>query len=245
MRDLDQNAALVLFSGGQDSSISLAWALERFDRVETVAFDYGQRHKVELQARDDVRKAFTEFNQKWRANLGKDHRINLGALGDISETSLTRDTAITTTDEGLPSTFVPGRNLIFLTFAAALAYRRNLGVLVAGVCEADYSGYPDCRSDTVTAQAAALRLGMEADFSVETPLMAISKAESWRMAERIGGGELVGLINQYSHSCYLGSREREGDWGRGCGECPACVLRAKGWREYIAALPTNAGTSQL
>jgi 7-cyano-7-deazaguanine synthase len=226
MRKLDHTAALVLFSGGQDSSIALAWALSRFARVETVAFDYGQRHAIELQTRRALLAALAA------PKLGRDHAVDLRALGAVSDTALTRQTPIATGDHGLPTTFVPGRNLIFLTMAAAVAYGRGLGVLVGGMCETDFSGYPDCRQEALDAQMRAIRSGMDCDLTLETPLMAMSKAESWRFAARIGGRALVDLINALSHSCYLGERGARHDWGYGCGACPACELRAQGWRDY-------------
>ena len=229
MRKLDHTAALVLFSGGQDSAIALAWALSRYARVETVAFDYGQRHAIELQTRLALLAALAS------PKLGRDHAVDLRALGALSDTALTRQTAIETGDDGLPTTFVPGRNLIFLTMAAALAYGRGIGVLVGGMCETDFSGYPDCRYDTLDAQMTALRLGMDCDLTLETPLMAKSKAESWRFAETIGGRALVDLIVERSHSCYLGVRGARHEWGYGCGACPACELRAQGWRDYARA----------
>lgn len=229
MRKLDQSAALVLFSGGQDSSIALAWALSRHARVETVVFDYGQRHAIELQTRQALLAALAS------PKLGRDHFVDLRALGAVSDTALTRETAIATGDHGLPTTFVPGRNLIFLTMAAAVAYGSGLGVLVGGMCETDFSGYPDCRHETLEAQMNALRLGMDCDLALETPLMAMSKAESWRFAEKIGGRALVDLIVEHSHSCYLGERGARHDWGYGCGACPACELRAQGWRDYERA----------
>ena len=234
MRKLNQNKALVLFSGGQDSSIALAWALSRFDYVETIGFDYGQRHSVELGARRAVRRAMAAAFPQWAARLGDDTVAGATGLRDLGETALTHETEIVMAEDGLPTTFVPGRNLLFLTLAGALAYRRHLGVLVAGMCEADYSGYPDCREAALTAQAEALRLGMDADIALETPLMHISKAQSWRLAEELGGAVLVGLINEHSHTCYRGVRGARHDWGYGCGECPACELRARGWAEYRA-----------
>ncbi len=234
MRKLDPNAALVLFSGGQDSSIALAWALSRYARVETVVLDYGQRHAVELTTRLDVLGAVRALRSDWRDRIGADHRLDLQSLGAISDTALTRKTAIATGADGLPTTFVPGRNLIFLTMAAAVAYGRSIGVLVGGMCETDFSGYPDCRQETLDAQMTALRLGMDCDLTLEVPLMALSKAASWRLAERIGGAPLVDLIVEHSHSCYLGDHETRHDWGYGCGVCPACDLRAKGWRCYAA-----------
>jgi len=234
MRKLDNTKALVLFSGGQDSSIALAWALERYEKVETIGFDYGQRHGIELVARDNVINALRDQFPVWAKRLGKDTLVDAKALRDLGETAMTHDTEIVMAENGLPTTFVPGRNLMFLVLAGALAYRRNAGVLVAGMCEVDYSGYPDCREDTLNAQIEALRLGMDADMLLETPLMKISKAESWRSAEKLGGKKLVSLINEHSHSCYFGIRVTRHDWGYGCGDCPACELRSKGWRDYSA-----------
>ncbi len=235
MRKLDPQKALVLFSGGQDSSISLAWALDSFDHVETIGFNYGQRHAVELGARRAVRRAMTDAFPGWAAKLGDDVSADASGLKDLGETAMTHDTEIVLAEDGLPTTFVPGRNLVFLALAGALAYRRGIGSLVAGMCEADYSGYPDCRESALKAQLQALQLGMDAKFSLETPLMHIDKAESWRLAERLGGEKLVALINEHSHTCYKGVREARHDWGYGCGECPACDLRAKGWAAYRAA----------
>ncbi len=232
MRKLDHHAALVLFSGGQDSSIALAWALARYARVETVVLDYAQRHAVELETRRDVLAALRAAYPQWRARLGPDHPIDLRSLGAISDTALTRATEITTGADGLPTTFVPGRNLIFLNLAAALGYARGIGVLVGGMCETDFSGYPDCRQGALDAQMSAIRLGMDCDMMLETPLMAMSKAQSWRFAEEIGGRALVDLIVEHSHSCYLGERALRHDWGYGCARCPACELRAQGWRDY-------------
>ena len=229
-----KNSALVLFSGGQDSSIVLAYSLAKFDHVETIGFDYGQRHAAELAARDTVRDQLINGFPQWRTRLGDDHQIDLHAFGEISETALTRETEIVLGEDGLPTTFVPGRNLVFLTIAAALGYRRNLGVLAAGMCEADFSGYPDCRRETLEAQMAAINLGMEREFILETPLMHLSKAQSWDLAEQLGGSRLVDLVVEHSHTCYLGERGEWHDWGYGCGHCPACRLREKGWREYSA-----------
>jgi 7-cyano-7-deazaguanine synthase len=227
--------ALVLFSGGQDSTTCLAWALDRFDRVETVGFDYGQRHHVELDCRADIVAGLKTLRPAWAAKLGEDHTIDLGVLGRISESALTRDSAIEMQANGLPSTFVPGRNLVFLTLAAALAYRRGLTHIVGGMCETDYSGYPDCRDQTIKALNGALNLGMDREFSLDTPLMWIDKAATWRLAESLGGAPLVDLIRERTHTCYLGERGALHDWGYGCGACPACELRAKGYREYRAA----------
>lgn len=227
-------SALVLFSGGQDSATCLAWALERFERVETIGFDYGQRHRIELECRAALRKGMAAINPVWSARLGTDLTLPLAALGEISETAMTRDVEITLGEEGLPNTFVPGRNLLFLTFAAALAYRRGIRHLVTGVCETDYSGYPDCRDDTIKALQVALNLGMERRFVLHTPLMWIDKAGTWELAEALGGPALIDLITEKSHSCYLGTRDKRHDWGYGCGQCPACELRANGFSRYLA-----------
>ncbi len=229
------SSALVLFSGGQDSTTCVAWALDRFERVETVGFDYGQRHRVELDCRARLRAGLKTLNAEWAAKLADDHTIGLAALGEVSNTALTRDVAIEIGDSGLPNTFVPGRNLIFLTFAAALAYRRGLRHIVGGMCETDYSGYPDCRDDTIKALQVALNLGMERRFVLHTPLMWIDKAETWGLARNLGGERLVSLLIEETHTCYLGERERRHEWGRGCGECPACRLRAEGYQKYCAA----------
>jgi 7-cyano-7-deazaguanine synthase len=227
-----QRAALVLFSGGQDSTVCLASALTRFDRVETIGFDYGQRHRVELDQRAHVIAALKVQFPDWAARLGDDHVLALPTLAQISETSLTRDTAIEMTAAGLPSTFVPGRNLLFFTYAAALAYRRGLDTLVGGMCETDYSGYPDCRNDTLQTLARALSLGLDKPFVVDTPLMYVDKAGTWALAEQLGGGALVDILIEHTHSCYLGNRETRHAWGYGCGTCPACDLRANGWKRW-------------
>ncbi|GBQ06736.1 7-cyano-7-deazaguanine synthase QueC [Acetobacter cerevisiae] len=232
-------AALVLFSGGQDSATCLAWALARFGRVETLGFDYGQRHAVELECRETLRDGLRAQNPLWKERLGMDHTLALGALGDISDTALTRNAEIAMEKDGLPNTFVPGRNIIFLTFAAALAARRGIRHIVTGVCETDYSGYPDCRDDTIKAVQVALNLGMDSRYVLHTPLMWIDKAETWKLAEDLGGAPLVSLINEASHTCYLGDRGTLHPWGHGCGECPACALRRAGWEEYVAE-KTNA-----
>ncbi|MBM3553065.1 MAG: 7-cyano-7-deazaguanine synthase QueC [Alphaproteobacteria bacterium] len=228
------SAALVLFSGGQDSTTCLAWALSRFDRVETVGFDYGQRHRVELSRRAGLREGLARLSPLWAERLGEDRIISIEALGAISDTALTRDAEIAFSADGLPNTFVPGRNLLFLTFAAALAYRRGIADLVGGMCETDYSGYPDCRDQTIRAMAQALCLGMDRSVMVHTPLMWIDKAATWRLAESLGGEPLVRLIVEETHTCYLGERGRRFDWGYGCGECPACKLRAHGWEKFRA-----------
>jgi 7-cyano-7-deazaguanine synthase len=239
MSEIGQNpsatSALVLFSGGQDSATCLAWALERFDRVETVGFDYGQRHAVEMQARLDVRAGMAGVLPQWAGRLGPDHVVDLTGYGKIAESALTAERAIEMDARGLPTTFVPGRNLVFLTCAAALADRRGLEVLVGGMCETDYSGYPDCRNDTIQAMARALSLGLDKPVVIDTPLMALTKAQTWALADRIGGPALVALIVEASHTCYLGDREHRHDWGYGCGGCPACDLRAAGHREWVAA----------
>ncbi|SHJ99683.1 preQ(0) biosynthesis protein QueC [Roseomonas rosea] len=229
---MQDEGALVLFSGGQDSTTCLAWALERFGRVETVGFDYGQRHRIELECRRTVAEGLGALKPEWAARLGEDHMVDLASLGAISETSLTRDVAIEMETGGLPNTFVPGRNLLFLTFAAALAYRRGLRHIIAGVCETDYSGYPDCRDDTIKALQVALNLGMERRFVLHTPLMWIDKAETWRLSQRLGGEALVRLIVEDTHTCYRGERGPMHPWGHGCGTCPACELRAEGWRGF-------------
>ncbi|MBL27838.1 MAG: 7-cyano-7-deazaguanine synthase QueC [Rhodospirillaceae bacterium] len=226
-------SALVLFSGGQDSTVCLAWALERFARVETVGFDYGQRHKVELDCRAQVRARIAEAFPAWAERLGEDHTLDLGVLGALSDTALTRDAEIAMGAEGLPTTFVPGRNLVFLTFAAALAYRRGLRHLVGGMCETDYSGYPDCRDDTIKAMQVALNLGMQRNFVLHTPLMWIDKAATWVLAETLGGEALVDIVVEETHSCYRGDRDRRHAWGYGCGACPACELRARGYAAFV------------
>lgn len=222
----------MLFSGGQDSTVCLAWALERYARVETLGFDYGQRHAVELTQRRIVREEIARAFPAWGARLGPDHTIAMPELGRISETALTREAEIAMTDAGLPSTFVPGRNLLFLVYAAALADRRSIATLVAGMCETDYSGYPDCRDATIKAQETAIRLGLDKPFKVETPLMFVDKAGTWQLADDLGGPALVALVVEHSHTCYLGDRTHRHPWGWGCGTCPACELRAKGWARW-------------
>jgi 7-cyano-7-deazaguanine synthase len=228
----DPRGALVLFSGGQDSTACLAWALTRYARVETIGFDYGQRHHVELACRTQVRAALQAQFPHWAGRLGDDHLLDLALLGQISDTALTDARAIEIGAQGLPNTFVPGRNLLFFTFAAALAYRRNLSVLVGGMCETDFSGYPDCRDDTMKALQVALNLGMATRLKLETPLMWLDKAATWQLAHELGGDALVQLIRADTHTCYLGQRGVLHDWGYGCGSCPACVLRARGYRQF-------------
>ena len=229
---MNSETALVLFSGGQDSTVCLAWALERFSRVETIGFDYGQRHAIELSVRARLREKMAALNSGWAARLGDDHMIRLDALAAISDTALTRQTAIEIADSGLPTTFVPGRNLMFFCFAGALAYRRGARHLVAGMCETDYSGYPDCRDDTVKAMQVALTLGLDKRVAIHTPLMWIDKAETFALAVEIGGEAFLDLLIEESHSCYLGDRTRRHDWGYGCGTCPACQLRAQGFAKF-------------
>ena len=230
-----QSSALVLFSGGQDSTVCLAWALERYGRVETVGFDYGQRHRVELVARDAIRARIGAIKHGWAQRLGEDHMIALPELGRISQTALTRDVEIEMTSAGLPSTFVPGRNLLFLTYAAALGYRRGIVTLVGGMCETDYSGYPDCRNDTLQTLAKALSLGLDRAIEIETPLMNVDKAATWGMAQALGARPFVDLIIEHTHTCYLGDRSQRHAWGYGCGTCPACELRATGWETFNRA----------
>jgi 7-cyano-7-deazaguanine synthase len=224
--------ALVLFSGGQDSTTCAAWALARYERVETIGFDYGQRHAVELAVRPAVLQALRAMSPEWNARLGEDHMLDLGLLGRISDTSLTKDVAIAMQENGLPNTFVPGRNLLFMMVAATLAYRRGLDVLVGGMCETDYSGYPDCRNDTMQSLQTTLNLGMATDLRIETPLMWIDKAQTWELAQELGGEALVEMVRTETHTCYLGERGKLHDWGYGCGACPACELRAKGYRAF-------------
>ena len=232
--------ALVLFSGGQDSTVCLAWALERFAPVETIGFDYGQRHAVELSVRPRIRARIAALDAKWAQRLGEDHVVRIDALAAISETALTRDTAIEMADSGLPTTFVPGRNLIFFAFAGALAYRRGTKHLVAGMCETDYSGYPDCRDDTIKAMQLALNLGMERRFVVHTPLMWVDKAATFALAHELGGDALIEVLIEDTHSCYLGDRKTRHAWGFGCGECPACKLRAGGFSRWTATRAPGA-----
>jgi 7-cyano-7-deazaguanine synthase len=228
-----KNGALVLFSGGQDSATCLAWALDRYETVETLGFDYGQRHRIELECREAVREKLAREFPAWSGRLGDDHMIDLSVLGSISDTAMTREIRIEAAANGLPNTFVPGRNLMFMTIAAAVAYRRGLRVLVGGMCETDFSGYPDCRDDTMKALQATLNLGMASRFVIETPLMWLDKADTWRLAEQIGGSALVELIRVETHTCYVGERAELHDWGFGCGECPACRLRKRGYEAFL------------
>lgn len=227
-----EKRALVLFSGGQDSATCLAWALSNYDYVETIGFDYGQRHHVELECRGRILDRLRQVSTQWRERLGDDHLLNLAVLGEISSTALTSERVIELSASGLPNTFVPGRNLLFFTFAAAVAYRRKLPVLVGGMCETDYSGYPDCRNDTLNALQQALCMGMDMELRIETPLMWLDKAATWRLAESVGGKELIDIILKDSHTCYVGDHTTWHSWGYGCGECPACELRANGYASF-------------
>ena len=232
---VSNDAALVLFSGGQDSATCLAWALQRYAHVETLGFDYGQRHAIELTVRPNILQSIRTLDPTWATRLGEDHVLDLSVLGEVSETALTRDSDIALQANGLPNTFVPGRNLLFLTLAAALAYRRGIHVLVGGMCETDYSGYPDCRDETLRALQSALCLGMDIPLTIETPLMWLDKAATWKMADALGGKALIDLIRTETHTCYLGERSQLHEWGYGCGACPACELRAKGYDRYQAS----------
>jgi len=230
-----QGHALVLFSGGQDSTACLAWALTHFAHVETLGFDYGQRHRIELQARQDVLSALRAQFPAWQPRLGMDHMVDLAVLGQISDTALTRESAIGFDAAGLPNTFVPGRNLLFLQMAAAIGYRRGLHTLVGGMCETDFSGYPDCRDDSIKALQVALSLGMGQRFTIETPLMWLDKAQTWALAQQLGGDALVDITLRLTHTCYLGERGPLHTWGHGCGHCPACALRSQGHARWIAS----------
>jgi len=227
-----QRSALVLFSGGQDSTTCLAWALHNFERVETLGFDYRQRHDIELTVRPTLREKIVQINPQWASRLGPDHMLDLSLISSLSETAMTSEIEIVTQKNGLPNTFVPGRNLMFLTVAATLAYRRGLNVLVGGMCETDFSGYPDCRDDTIKALQVAINLGMDSRFELATPLMWLDKSQTWKLAQDLGGDELVDLIRNETHTCYLGERGKRHEWGYGCETCPACVLRANGYARF-------------
>jgi 7-cyano-7-deazaguanine synthase len=231
----DPRRALVLFSGGQDSTTCLAWALERYAHVETIGFDYGQRHGVELECRLHVRSALHQQFPRWARKLGDDHLLDLTLLGQISDTAMTDERAIEATAQGLPNTFVPGRNLLFFNFAAAVAYRRGISVLVGGMCETDFSGYPDCRDNTLRALQVAISLGLDAPMTLDTPLMWLDKAQTWALTEQLGGEPLVDLVVEHTHSCYVGDRTHRHEWGYGCGLCPACDLRRKGYEGWLAS----------
>ena len=226
--------ALVLFSGGQDSTTCLSWALSRYQHVETIGFDYGQRHAIELTMRPQLLQKMRGISDEWNQRLGEDHVLDLSLISQLSQTAMTENIAIQMQENGLPNTFVPGRNLMFMLVAATLAYRRQLGVLVGGMCETDFSGYPDCRDDSLKALQVAINLGMASRLNIETPLMWIDKAQSWRLAESLGGNALIELIRHDTHTCYLGERGQMHAWGHGCGTCPACELRAKGYQEFVA-----------
>ena len=224
--------ALVLFSGGQDSATCLAWALEKFDEVETLGFNYGQNHHVELDVRLEFIESYRNDLFPNSEKLGNDHVLDLGVLGQISDTSLTKEKELEFNESGIPNTFVPARNLLFSTFAAAIAYRRSIKHIVLGVCETDYSGYPDCRDDTVKALQVALNLGMDTRLVLHTPLMWLDKSATWQLAQDLGQGRLVDLIKQQTHTCYEGDRSVFNEWGYGCGSCPACELRMDGWNKF-------------
>jgi 7-cyano-7-deazaguanine synthase len=226
--------ALVLFSGGQDSTVCLAWALSKFDQVETIGFDYGQRHRIELECRLTVLDRFREKFPEWAGKLGEDRVIDLSWLGQISDCALTEEREIELSENGLPNTFVPGRNLVFFLISSAVAYRRGLSTLVGGMCQTDFSGYPDCREDTLKALQVATNLGMASSFRFETPLMWIDKTETFQLGEQLGGEKLLEIIVRDTHTCYTGDRTHEHEWGFGCGECPACDLRKRGWNNYIS-----------
>ena len=230
--ELSNQSAIVLFSGGQDSATCLAWALDKFEHVETIGFHYGQSHEIEMTVRDAVREQISKLQAHWQSRLGEDYVYDAGAIGAISQSRLTGSTEALLRNEHLPETFVPGRNLVFLTLAAALAYRRGSKHLVTGVCETDFSGYPDCRDDTIKALQVAVNLGTEANFVIHTPLMWVDKAETWALADKLGGQALVQVIVRDTHTCYRGDRTHFHEWGYGCGECPACQLRANGWMRY-------------
>ncbi|MGV8897975.1 MAG: 7-cyano-7-deazaguanine synthase QueC [Burkholderiaceae bacterium] len=235
MTNAQPGAALVLFSGGQDSTTCLAWALNHYSKVETIGFDYGQRHSIELTVRPTVLQQLRTQSTEWDRKLGEDHLIDLGLLGKISDTALTQNVEIAMQENGLPNTFVPGRNLLFMMVAATVAYRRGLDVLVGGMCETDFSGYPDCRDDSMKALQVALNLGMATRLKIDTPLMWIDKRQTWQLAQQLGGQPLVDLIRTETHTCYLGERGTLHDWGYGCGTCPACALRERGYREFAGA----------
>lgn len=229
---MSTNQALVLFSGGQDSTTCLAWALERYDNVETIGFNYGQRHSIELNCRPIIRQKIKSTSDRWSQNLGRDQVLDLSILGQISKTAMTNEVKIEMGKNGMPNTFVPGRNLLFLTFAATIAYRKGIKHIIGGMCETDFSGYPDCRNDTVEAMQTALNLGMGKDFVLHTPLMWLNKFETWKLAVKLGGDPLLQIIIEDTHTCYLADRSNKHAWGYGCNECPACHLRSSGYKKY-------------
>lgn len=230
---MNSNFAIVLFSGGQDSTTCLAWALSKFDHVETIAFDYKQRHSVELECRPIILNRIRNSYPEWNNKLGEDHLLSIPVLSEISETSLTSLSEITFKENGLPSTFVPGRNLLFLVLTGALAYRRGISNIVTGVCETDFSGYPDCRNETISAQENALKLGLDTPIEIHTPLMWLDKSQTWELSYELGGKQLVDMICKNTHTCYLGERSNKFDWGYGCGTCPACDIRKRGWEKFL------------
>ncbi|MFT5507882.1 MAG: 7-cyano-7-deazaguanine synthase [Hyphomicrobiaceae bacterium] len=240
---MNNKSALVLYSGGQDSATCLVWALERYERVETIGFDYGQRHRVELDVRETFRQRLGALSAKWGNRLGDDHLLDLQTLGQISDTALTGDAAFAAGRDGLPNTFVPGRNLIFMTYAGAIAWRRDIHVLVAGMCETDYSGYPDCRNDTLQTLTRAIGMGMAHEITLETPLMWIDKADTWAMAMQLGGDELIAEMTENTHTCYAGDRNTRHEWGYGCAACPACELRQNGWIKWQRSLNNSSTAS--
>lgn len=227
-------AAIVLFSGGQDSTTCLAWALERFEHVETIGFDYGQKHSAELAARTPIREAIEATVPRWASRLGPDHAIALDVIGKVTRSALVDDTPFGKRDDGLPATFVPGRNILFLTVAAIVAEQRSIKTIVTGTCETDFSGYPDCRDDTIKALQVTLNLGLESRLIIETPLMWIDKAATWALADELGGQKLVEMIVELTHTCYLNDRIHRHVWGYGCSECDACKLRQRGWETFVA-----------
>ncbi len=231
-QDNTKTCALVLFSGGQDSTVCLAWSLSKYAYVETIGFDYGQRHAIELEVRDSIRGKLAKEFPQWQDRLGRDHLLNMQTLGSITQTAMTKDVEIRFEKSGLPNTFVPGRNLLFFTYAAALGYRRDIFTLVGGMCETDFSGYPDCRDKTLKSLAQTLSLGTDADYCIETPLMWLDKSQTWAMAQELGGSRLVEIVIEDTHTCYKGERAMRHDWGYGCNECPACQLRANGYRKW-------------
>ncbi len=231
----DPRRALVLFSGGQDSTVCLAWALARYAHVETIGFDHALRHDAELECRLHVRTQLHAKFPQWRARLGGDHLLDLALLGQIADTVPTEARASQMKTGGLPNEFVPGRNLLFFTFAATIADRRGLDVLVGGMCETDFSGYPDSRDNTLKALQVALSLGLDRPMTIDTPLMWLDKTATWALAEKLGGEALIDLVVEHTHSCYMGDRSQRHAWGYGCGMCPSCDLRRKGYECWLVS----------
>ena len=229
----DPRRALVLFTGGQDSTTCLAWALDRFAHVETIGFDHAQRHVAELESRLHVRSQLHLRFAPWAERLGDDHLLDLSLLDQFSNTALTNEREREMKTSGLPDSFVPGRNLLFFAFAATIADRRGLSVLVGGMCEHDDSGYPDNRDNALKALQVAISLGMDKPMAIETPLMRLDKAGTWALADQLGGEALIELVVEHTHSCYLGEREQRHAWGWGCGMCPSCNLRGKGYDLWL------------